>query len=113
MPREMNLDDVRGFVKKAALREGWELNGNEEFLGRILEGLLVNYRRYGYFQCPCRDSWGDRTKDRDIVCPCLYCGPDIEEFGQCFCGLFLSGEMARSGRIPSSIPDRRPEERYP
>ncbi len=113
MPAEMDLEGVRAFAVNTAKRFGYTLNGDEEFLRRILEGLLINFKRYGYFQCPCRDSWGNREKDRDILCPCAYCAPDVAEFGQCFCGLFLSDEFARSGKTPVSIPERRPDELFP
>lgn len=108
-----NIDDVLSFINRAAAYYGWTVVGDTHFLETIAGGLLKNYRRYGFLQCPCRDSWGTREKDRDIMCPCSYCAVDIEEYGQCFCGLFLSKEFAQSGLFPSSIPERRPEEFFP
>lgn len=112
--KSKSASEVRTFVEMTARHQGWELNGDETFLGRLVDGLAKNYNRYGYFQCPCRDSWdGDRERDEDIICPCSYCEADIEEYGHCFCGLFLAREFARSGRRARRIPERRPDERYP
>jgi ferredoxin-thioredoxin reductase catalytic chain len=106
-------EDTREFAEKVSAHKGWKLNPDDEILGYLIEGLTVNYNRYGYFQCPCRDSWGNREKDRDIICPCAYCVPDQEEYGHCFCSLFLTPEFYSSGATPKSIPERRPQELYP
>lgn len=103
-------DDARRFVEQVAGYRGWALHPDPDFLDGIIEGLKENYNRYGYFLCPCRDGSGDRNEDRDIICPCTYCVPDQQEFGHCFCGLFLTRAFAESGRIPEPIPERRPPE---
>ena len=110
---QKSKEDVRMFVEKVSGHKGWRLHPDGEFLDYLIEGLMINYNRYGYFQCPCRDSWGEREKDGDIVCPCSYCVPDQEEYGHCFCGLFLTPEFHASGELPKSIPERRPQQLYP
>ena len=111
--KEKSLEEVSRFIHQVAGYKNWELPADKTHLGNIAEGLRVNYNKYGYFQCPCRDSWGEREKDRDIICPCQYCLPDIEEYGHCFCGLFLSKEFKSQNKALQSIPDRRPDELYP
>ena len=113
MDRKKTIDDVRQFAEMVANHKGWKLNPDPQLLQYLLEGLMINYNRYGYFQCPCRDSWGTREKDDDIICPCVYCMPDQEEYGHCFCGLFLTEDFFNSCRLPKSIPERRLQERYP
>lgn len=108
--KQKTIDDVYRFVRSVAQHQGWELHPDETFLRDIVEGLLANYNRHGYFLCPCRDGAGTRDEDQDIVCPCVYNIPDQDEFGHCFCGLFLSREFARLARVPEQIPERRPEE---
>ena len=112
-PEDKSLEDVRSFVRNAARRYGWELIPDQQFFGYLLEGLLENYRRYGFFLCPCRDSWGERDRDRDIMCPCTYAVEDIRQYGRCYCNLFLSREAVRSDPEPQQIPERRPEEYFP
>jgi ferredoxin-thioredoxin reductase catalytic chain len=113
MEKEKSLEEVFDFLHRTASYYGWKLIDDKEFLNHIAQGLLTNYRNFGFFQCPCRDSWGEREKDRDIMCPCDYCPADIEEYGQCYCGLFLSPEFSAQAEFPSSIPERRPDEKFP
>jgi len=110
MEQHKSTERVREFVFRVARHQGWEVIGDEPFLADLVEGLKENYNRYGYFLCPCRDGTGDRDKDRDILCPCVYAAEDIAEYGHCFCGLFLSRAFAESGSFPNQIPERRPEE---
>ena len=82
-----------------------------DLLNDLLKGLAENEKRYGYPSCPCRIASGDLEKDRDIICPCDYRDPDIEEFGQCYCALYVN-EAVHKGEMPTeSIPERRPMEK--
>ena len=107
------LEETRKFVTMVAKHKGWVLNKDEELVEDVITGLMINFNRYGFFMCPCRDSYGEKGKDKDIMCPCDYCVPDQEEFGQCYCGLYLTDEFFKSGTNPGSIPERRPDELYP
>ncbi len=101
-------EDVRKFTEMVAKKQGWKLNRDTEFLGMLYEGLATNFNRYGYYCCPCRDSDGDKKLDKDIICPCDYCRPDMDEFGHCYCGLYLTNEYYESGKEPQGVPERRP-----
>lgn len=105
--KEKTLQDTETFITMVAKKQDWRLHPDKEFLGFLIEGLTKNYNRYGYFSCPCRDAAGVREKDEDIICPCDCCRPDQEEYGHCYCGLYLVPEFAESGKMPSSIPERR------
>ncbi|MBN2509886.1 MAG: ferredoxin:thioredoxin reductase [Spirochaetales bacterium] len=105
--------DARRFALAVAKNRGWQVNSDDSLVMPVLEGLASNFNTYGYFQCPCRDSWGTRDKDKDIICPCAYAQADIHEYGQCYCGLFVSDAFVRSGREADAIPERRPDELYP
>lgn len=102
--------DALAFIRAVATHQGWALNRDPEFIDDISKGLATNYNRYGYYLCPCRDGDGERKEDADIVCPCIYARPDQEEYGHCYCGLFLTKEFDDSGKEPSSIPERRPDQ---
>ncbi|MFX0095756.1 MAG: ferredoxin-thioredoxin reductase catalytic domain-containing protein [Candidatus Hodarchaeota archaeon] len=103
-------EDTYKFARMVIKKQNWVLTPDEEFLDMLMEGLTTNYNRYGYFSCPCRDASGIREKDKDIICPCDYCVPDQQEFGHCYCGLYLTPEFFASGKAPTAIPERRPEE---
>ncbi|MFP4178655.1 MAG: ferredoxin-thioredoxin reductase catalytic domain-containing protein [Spirochaetaceae bacterium] len=109
----MDREGISRFIRNTARHNGWEIVKDSDFLGYLEEGFLLNFQRYGYLQCPCREGWGEREKDRDILCPCTYSDEDIKEYGHCFCGLFLSPGYAEKGEPPMSIPERRPEEYFP
>jgi len=102
------ISQTAAFAAMVAEKQGWKLNPDRDFVDMLMEGLTVNYNRYGYYSCPCRDADGVRERDRDIVCPCDYCRPDQEESGHCYCGLYLTKEFFASGKKPAPIPERRP-----
>lgn len=104
------LDQTRLFTRMVAQKQGWVLNPDESFYESLVEGLMVNFNRYEYFLCPCRDSDGSREADKKAVCPCVWAKLDVPEFGHCYCALYLSKEFSSSGASPSSIPDRRYED---
>ena len=111
--KKKDLSQVITFLEAVTKKQNLILNPDRDQVEDVAEGLMANYNSLGYFCCPCREAWDDRSKDRDIICPCDYCKPDVEEFGQCYCGLFVSKEAASDRRELSSIPDRRDEELYP
>jgi ferredoxin-thioredoxin reductase catalytic subunit len=98
---------VRTFTEMVAGKQGWKLNPNPEFYGNLVDGLGVNWNRYGYFLCPCRDSEGSREADAKTICPCAWARSDIERHGHCYCALYLSPAFAESGAEPAGIPDGR------
>ncbi|MDA3957385.1 ferredoxin-thioredoxin reductase catalytic domain-containing protein [Oceanispirochaeta sp.] len=102
---EKNIVQVKMFLKALCEKQNLILNNDEDHVNSIAEGLMEMYNSLGYYCCPCREAWGDRKNDRDIICPCDYCKPDVAEFGQCYCGLFVSEDS--QGKELGSIPDRR------
>jgi len=86
---------------------GYYLNPDEEFTKELVESLIVNIDRYSYPACPCRLASGTREGDLDIICPCDYRDPDLDDFGACYCALYVSEEIAEGKKEPRSIPERR------
>lgn len=111
MPAKKTRDDVIKFVTMTATKQGWVITPDASFLDLLVDGLMTNYNRYGYFSCPCRAAAGTREKDSDIICPCAYCVPDQAEFGHCYCGLYLTPAFASLGKKPQPLPERRPPEK--
>jgi len=95
------------FATMVASKQGWKLSSDPQFLKDLVEGLATNWNRYGYFLCPCRDSDGSREADVKVICPCAPSWKDVEEFGHCYCALYINPAFAASGKEPQSIPDRR------
>ena len=90
---------------------GYHLNPDEEFTRNLIEALLTNTQRYGYQSCPCRLADGVRNQDLDIICPCDYRDPDLDEFGSCYCALYVSGKIAWGEEEAEQIPERREKAR--
>ena len=103
-------EEIRKRAELDAKAHGYYLNFDPDFLSSLLEGLKVNDERYGYPSCPCRMATGDFELDRDIICPCDYRDPDVQEYGACYCCLYID-EETYSQRITKSIPERRPIEK--
>lgn len=87
---------------------GYHLNPDREFTWELVRGLLVNQARYGYPSCPCRLATGVAEEDLDIVCPCDYRDADLNEYGTCYCGLYVSAAVVRGEQPLRPIPERRP-----
>lgn len=106
-------DELYERLKKVNEPRGYFFNKDHAMTMQLIEGLLTNKERYGYMCCPCRLASGDRMADRDITCPCVYRKPDVEEYGACYCALYVSEDW-NAERIPhETVPERRPRELFP
>jgi ferredoxin-thioredoxin reductase catalytic subunit len=98
-------------LKKIQEAKGYHFSSDREHVDGLLEALLINKERYGYMACPCRLAAGDRDTDKDIICPCVYRAPDVEEYGSCYCNLYVS-KAWNDGTIEQQyVPERRPPEK--
>jgi len=103
------IDALYNKLKREAEEGGYRLNPDVEFAKDLVSGLLVNEDRYGYWCCPCRLGDGDRNADLDIICPCDYRDPDLNEHDMCYCALYVSEEVYQGKKsLAGSIPERRP-----
>ncbi|RLB56852.1 MAG: ferredoxin:glutaredoxin reductase [Deltaproteobacteria bacterium] len=105
------VEALRRRLEREAGQSGYLLNPDSELVLDLVEGLLANQDRYGYRSCPCRLAEGRRDLDRDIICPCDYRDADLHEFGSCFCGLYVSEEVASGQRPLEQVPERRGQAR--
>ena len=101
---------MRDLTIMSANKFGQLLCPDEALLNDLLEGLVKNEERYGYPSCPCRDASGIKDYDVDIICPCEYKDADVDEFGTCYCGLYVSKKVHEDPSKLQSIPERRPAE---
>jgi ferredoxin-thioredoxin reductase catalytic chain len=111
--QEVAREDIERLQKRLdheAESAGYHLNPNREFTLGLIQGLLVNERRYGYWACPCRLASGVKAEDLDIICPCDYRDPDLAQYGTCYCALYVSQEIVDGKRKAARIPERRPAE---
>jgi len=102
------IDGLYGKLVKEAEAAGYHLNPDVEFAKTLIESLLINERRYGYWACPCRLASGTKEDDLDIICPCDYRDADLNEYGACYCALYVSAAVRQGEKKAGSIPERRP-----
>lgn len=110
---EISAEEIKRLyekLKREAEDFGYHLNPDEEFTKALVRGLIVNEKRYGYWTCPCRLAEGVKEEDLDIICPCNYRDVDLNEYGACYCGLYLSQAVLDGEKETGSIPERRPPE---
>lgn len=110
-PAETDDAEVQKYyeeLKEQIESMGYHLNPDEEFTKSLLKNILLNKDRYGYEACPCRLASGKKEDDMDIICPCYYRDPDLEDYGACYCGLYISGDILRGKKKLTPIPERRP-----
>jgi ferredoxin-thioredoxin reductase catalytic subunit len=102
------VEKFYGLLKKAQEPKGFYFSKDKEMVFSLIQGLLDNKNRYGYMCCPCRLASGDREKDKDILCPCIYREADFQKYGSCYCNLYVSKEW-NEGKIPHEyVPESRP-----
>ncbi len=107
----MDAAQLYEMLRKVQEPQGYFFNTDRERTLELLEALIQNKDRYGYMACPCRLASGDRDNDKDIICPCVYRTPDVEEYGSCYCALYVSEDW-NAGKIPHEfVPERRPPEK--
>jgi ferredoxin-thioredoxin reductase catalytic chain len=107
-PDATAIDRLYARLHREAEASGYHLNPDEEFTRSLVEGLLINEKRYGYLACPCRLADGDKKSDLDIICPCDYRDSDLNDFNTCYCKLYVSLGVVRGKIQIHSIPERRP-----
>jgi ferredoxin-thioredoxin reductase catalytic subunit len=105
------VDELYDKLKDEAEAGGYHMNPDEEFTKELVKSLIVNEKRYDYQSCPCRLASGNINDDLDIICPCDYRDQDLNDYGACYCALYVSGAAASGKKIIGSIPERRPASR--
>lgn len=78
------IDKLYEQLKKDAAAGGYYLNPDVDFTKALVNGLMVNEKRYSYQACPCRLASGVKEEDVDIICPCDYRDADVTDYGSCF-----------------------------
>ncbi|MFO7984745.1 MAG: ferredoxin-thioredoxin reductase catalytic domain-containing protein [Desulfatiglandaceae bacterium] len=94
-------------LRKVQEPKGYFFNKDKTRVMELLEALRTNRERYGYMSCPCRLASGDREADKDIICPCVYREADVQEYGSCYCNLYVSREWNQEQIPHEYVPERR------
>ena len=90
---KLNSKDPESLKKSSgeyAESVGIKLNSDRKVVANVVKGLLAKKEKFGDIHCPCRVSTGDKKKDVEITCPCVFHRGEIELQGHCKCNLFVS-----------------------
>ena len=109
-PSQEQIDRLYKRLDKEAESGGYHLNPDVSFTKDLVEGLLINEKRYGYWACPCRLASGIKAEDLDIICPCDYRDADVLEWHACYCALYVSTPILKGKQKLQCVPERRPSE---
>ena len=78
--------DIEAYAQKT---DEIEVNPDKKKVDEIVMGLLKKKEKFGENYCPCRVVSGDKKKDEEIICPCVFHRGEIELKGACLCQLFV------------------------
>jgi len=105
---EIEVEEVYKRLFSEAEEGGYHLNPDVEFTKNLVRGYIRNEQRYGYPSCPCRLASGKKDEDLDIICPCDYRDPDLEDHGACYCALYVNDAVLEGTKVLAPVPERRP-----
>lgn len=89
---ENNQKQIEELLKKYsqyAEQNGFQLNPDQKISERVINGLLMNEKKYGKKYCPCRRVSGNELEDAKKICPCFWHKEEIKKDGHCFCNLYV------------------------
>jgi ferredoxin-thioredoxin reductase catalytic subunit len=86
---EKKIEELKQKSKEYAKKAGIKINPDEKIIAGIIKGLLNNEEKHGGLYCPCRIVSGNKLKDKEIICPCVFHRGEIELQGFCHCRLFV------------------------
>ncbi|CAB5138554.1 hypothetical protein D3OALGA1CA_3705 [Olavius algarvensis associated proteobacterium Delta 3] len=107
----MDAQTLYTMLKNVQEPKGYFFNVDRERVDELLEALIANKERYGYMVCPCRLASGEKDQDKDIICPCVYREPDVQEYGSCYCNLYVSRQWNENTIPHDYVPERRPPDK--
>jgi ferredoxin-thioredoxin reductase catalytic chain len=89
MNNSANEEEFTKNANEYAESAGIKLNLDKEAVANVVKGLFKNKGTKGEFYCPCRITSGNKEKDKDLICPCVFHRGEIELQEHCRCFLFF------------------------
>lgn len=75
-------------LEKHAKENGYTLSDSAS---KLVTSMFKKEKKLGGLYCPCRVVFKDDSEERkkELECPCIYSKEEIENEGQCLCGMFI------------------------
>jgi len=101
------LNKAQTLTEKYGERSEYALNPDAERVQGLLEEMARNKVEFGAMYCPCMTKrlTGVKQVDAKRICPCKWHKEDIEQFGVCYCGLYVKSgfDESKDKGVPPSV----------
>ena len=92
---------LRYFYTKVVVPMGFKFTPDEDLADFLLEQEVALESKHGIPFCPCQPIRGDRTRDMQIVCPCIpFHRKHFDGMKRCWCGLFVHQDVTDPDGLP-------------
>ena len=80
---------------------GFKFTPDEELMNFLLEQEVILERKHGIPFCPCQPLRHDRSRNMQIVCPCIpFHRKHFDSIKRCWCGLFVHTDVLDPDKLP-------------
>jgi ferredoxin-thioredoxin reductase catalytic chain len=87
--KSKDAEKLKEELEDYAPKVGIKVNPDAKRVDEVVQGLLKKHEKNGENYCPCRIVSGDKKKDEEIICPCVFHRGEIGVQGHCLCQLFV------------------------
>ena len=101
----MNIESrkkaLRHFFEKVVEPMGFKFTPDAELAEFLLEQEVKLEVKHGVPFCPCQPIRRDRSRDMQIVCPCIpFHREHFDAMKRCWCGLFVHLDVTDPDSLP-------------
>ena len=89
------------FFEKIVVPIGFKFTPDEDLMNFLLEQEVILEGKHGIPCCPCQPLHNNRTRDMQIVCPCIpFHRKHFDSIKRCWCGLFVHKDVVDPDLLP-------------
>ena len=101
MNTESRKKALRHFFAKVVEPMGFKFTPDAELAEFLLEQEVKLEVKHGVPFCPCQPIRRDRSRDMQIVCPCIpFHREHFDAMRRCWCGLFVHRDVTDPDSLP-------------
>jgi ferredoxin-thioredoxin reductase catalytic chain len=98
---ESRKNALRHFFTKVVEPMGFKFTPDTELAEFLLEQEVKLEVKHGVPFCPCQPIRRDRSRDMQIVCPCIpFHREHFDAMKRCWCGLFVHRDVTDPDSLP-------------
>jgi ferredoxin-thioredoxin reductase catalytic subunit len=94
MISESRKKALQYFFGKVVDKLGYKFTPDKELMDFLLEQEILLEQKHGIPFCPCQPLRHNRTRDMQIVCPCIpFHRKHFDSMKRCWCGLYVHKDV--------------------